>query len=283
MSEILKLGLVDSGSIPADDWNAAAERLSGVTIVEADAADAVVVAGVDAANQATAAGQHVLLLPESLGSSQDAAGLSGPQGSVIMLAASGRFLPSIREVHAVNSAGKLGPLGLLRIHRWMPGGQGVRLTTLADQLDLANWLFGAPPTEVYAVRRGESGSYSHVHLGFPGDGMALVDVASTLPDGDDYYSLSLIGGDGSIYVDDHHNMHLLYTGNQAQAIRGGEGVAGLVNLLDEFSAAVSGDQAAVPGPAEAILALRVAEAAERSIEAAAPLRLNETGDGYELC
>ena len=113
--------------------------------------------------------------------------------------------------------------------------------------------------------------------------MALVDVASTLPDGDDYYSLSLIGGDGSIYVDDHHNMHLLYTGNQAQAIRGGEGVAGLVNLLDEFSAAVSGDQAAVPGPAEAILALRVAEAAERSIEAAAPLRLNETGDGYELC
>ena len=59
--------------------------------------------------------------------------------------------------------------------------------------------------------------------------------------------------------------------------------AGLVNLLDEFSAAVSGSQAAVPGPAEAILALRVAEAAERSIEAAAPLRLNETGDGYELC
>ncbi|HAB10081.1 MAG TPA: hypothetical protein DCE47_00160, partial [Planctomycetaceae bacterium] len=110
----------------------------------------------------------------------------------------------------------------------------------------------------------------------------LVDVATTLPGGDDYYSLSLIGGDGSVYADDHHNMHLLYGGGQPEAVRGGESVSGLVNLLTEFASAVAEGRAADPGPAAAVGALRVAEAAERSIEAGAPLGLNETGDGYEL-
>ena len=279
---MLKLGLIDSGPTAAPDWQAAADRLADVTIVDADAADAVLVAGVDAANQATDVGRHVLLVPGSLGSSGEAAELAAPDGIVVMLAATGRFQPSIQEVQAANSNGSLGPLGLLRIHRWLPGGDPVGISCLADQLDLANWLFGTLPSEVYAVRRGESGGYAHVHLGFPGDGMALVDVATTLPDGDDYYSLSLIGGDGSVYADDHHNMHLLYAGGQPEAVRGGEGVSGLVNLLGEFAAAVSEGRVADPGPTAAVEALRVAEAAERSIEAGAPLRLNASGDGYEL-
>ena len=278
----MKLGLIGTGSTTADDWRAAVDRLASVTIVGADSADAVVVDGVDAANQAAAAGQHVLVHPGSLASPMDVGQLVSPEGIVVMLAATGRFQPSLQEVHAVNANGALGPLGLLRIHRWMPGGRPIEMADLADQLDLANWLFGTLPTEVYAVRRGESGDYVHVHLGFPGDGMALVDVATTLPDGEDYYSLSLIGGDGSVYADDHHNMHLLYAGGQPEAVRGGEGVAGLVNLLGEFMAAVDGGRAAVPGPADALAALQVAEAAERSIEAGEPLRLGETGDGYEL-
>ena len=279
---ILKLGLIDTGPTAADDWQAAADRLADVTIVDADAADAVLVASVDTANQASVSGRHVLLLPGSLGGSDDASRLASPDGTVVMLASAGRFQSSIQEIQVVNSAGALGPLGLLRIHRWMPGGQSVGIAALADQLDLANWLFGTLPTEVYAVRRGDLGNYVHVHLGFPGDGMALIDVATTLPGGDDYYYLSLIGGDGSVYADDHHNMHLLYAGGQPEAVRGSEGVAGLVNLLSEFAAAVSEGRAADPGPADAVAALRVAEAAERSIEAGVPLRLNETGDGYEL-
>ena len=279
---MLKLGLTDSGPAVASEWQAAVDRLADVTIVDADAADAVLVAGVDAANQVAESGRHVLLIPGTLGSSDEAAGLAAPDGTVVMLAATGRFQPSIREVQAVNSNGSLGPLGLLRIHRWLPGGDPVGIACLADQLDLANWLFGTLPSEVYAVRRGEAGGYAHVHLGFPGDGMALVDVATTLPGGDDYYSLSLIGGDGSVYADDHHNMHLLYGGGQPEAVRGGESVSGLVNLLTEFASAVAEGRAADPGPAAAVGALRVAEAAERSIEAGAPLGLNETGDGYEL-
>jgi len=282
VSGILKLGLFETGSTSADDWRAAADRLSDVAIVAADAADAVLVAGVDAANQAAAAGRHVLLQPGSLDSSANAARLVSPEGTVVMLAATGRFRPSIQEVQAVNSDGSLGPLGLLRIHCWKPGGDPVGLKSLADQLDLANWLFGCLPSEVYGVRRGVSGNYAHVHLGFPGDGMALIDVATTLPGGDDYYSLSLIGGDGSVYADDHHNMHLLYAGGQPEAVRGGEGAAGLVNLLAEFSAAVSEGRAAEPGRADAMAALKVAEAAEQSIDTGQPLRLDETGDGYEL-
>jgi predicted dehydrogenase len=278
---MLNIGLVDVGGGSPDHWHAAADRLPDVAIVATDSAEAVLVAGIDAANQAAAAGRHVLLQPGSLDSSADAARLVSPQGTVIMLAATGRFRPSIQEVQVVNSDGSLGPLGLLRIHCWGPGGERVGLTSLADQLDLANWLFGSLPGEVYAVRRGASGNYAHVHLGFPGDGMALVDVATTLPGGEDYYSLSLIGGDGSVYADDHHNMHLLYAGGQPEAVRGGEGVAGLVNLLAEFSAAVAEGRAANPGPDAVVDALRVAEAAERSIEAGVPLRLNAAGDAYE--
>ncbi len=279
---MLKLGLIDSDPAADLDWQAAADRLADVTIVDADAADAVLVAGVDAANQAAAAGHHVLLLPGSLCNADDAARLAAPDGIVVMLAATGRFRPSIQEVQAVNSAGALGPLGLLRIHRWMPAGAPVSIACLAEQLDLANWLFDTLPSEIYAVRRGESGSYALLHLGFPGDGMALIDVATTLPAGDDYYSLSLIGGDGSVYADDHHNMHLLYAGGQPEAVRGGEGVTGLVNLLGEFTTAISEGRPADPGTIATAAALRVAEAAERSIEAGAPLRLDATGDGYEL-
>ena len=279
---MLKLGLIDTGSTPADDWQAAADRLADVTIVDADEADAVLVAGVDRANQAVADGRHVLLLPGSVAESTEAARLETPETTGVMLAATGRFEPSIQEVAAVNSSGTLGPPGVLRIHRWMPGGQQVRRSDLADLLDLANWLFGTLPDDVYAVRRGESDSYIHVHLGFPGGGMTLIDVATTLPDGEDYYCLSLIGGDGSAYVDDHHNMHLLFAGGHPEAVRAGEGVAGLVGLLREFAEAVAEGRIAVPGPADLVAALTVAEAAGRSIEAGEPLRRDETGDGYEL-
>ncbi|HAB10080.1 MAG TPA: hypothetical protein DCE47_00155, partial [Planctomycetaceae bacterium] len=139
---MLKLGLTDSGPAVASEWQAAVDRLADVTIVDADAADAVLVAGVDAANQVAESGRHVLLIPGTLGSSDEAAGLAAPDDTVVMLAATGRFQPSIREVQAVNSNGSLGPLGLLRIHRWLPGGDPVGIACLADQLDLANWLFG---------------------------------------------------------------------------------------------------------------------------------------------
>ena len=42
--------------------------------------------------------------------------------------------------------------------------------------------------------------------------MALIDCAQTLPQGDGYFSLSLIGSTGAAYADSHHNRQLLYGG-----------------------------------------------------------------------
>ena len=180
---MLKLGLIDSGPTAAADWQAAADRLADVTIVDADAADAVLVAGVDAANQAATAGRHVLLVPGSLSSSAAAAGLAAPDGIVVMLAATGRFQPSIQEVAGRQFLrnGSLGPLGGTANSpldaRW-PAGREDRLTWPI----YSTWPTGCLarfPSDVYAVRRGESDSYIHVHLGFPGGGMTLIDVATT--------------------------------------------------------------------------------------------------------
>ena len=47
--------------------------------------------------------------------------------------------------------------------------------------------------------------------------MAMIDISTRLPEGDDYYSLSLVGANGSAYADDHYNMQLLYNGGPAAA------------------------------------------------------------------
>ena len=54
--------------------------------------------------------------------------------------------------------------------------------------------------------------------------MAMIDVAASLPSGGDYFSLTMIGGTGAAYADDHHNMNLLYSGGQPNAIRASQGV-----------------------------------------------------------
>ena len=143
---MLNIAVLDSGTASVGHWQDAADRLADVTIVDADAAVAELVAGVDAANQAAESGRHVLLVPGSLQSSEEAAALAAPDGTVVMLAATGRFQPSIREVQAVNSNGSLGSLGLLRIHRWLPGGDPVGITCLADQLDPVSYTHLTLPT-----------------------------------------------------------------------------------------------------------------------------------------
>jgi len=278
---VIHLALFDPGRTQAACWQQAADRRDDVQIVDEAAADAVVVADLSDATRELAGGRHVLLCPSVVTSVSEAESLAVDTGPVLMLASVDRYRPSTRQVHDCTVGGELGEPGLLRVHRWLPGGDDISTGWLAGDLDLAIWLFGALPGEVYAVKRGEPVGYVHAHLGFSGGGMALIDVATTLPDGDGYFSLSMIGGDGSAYADDHHNMHLIYGGGLPRAQRGGEGVTGLVNLLGEFVAAINESRPASPGPADAHAALLVAEAAERSIEVAAPLKLNESGDGYE--
>ena len=167
----------------------------------------------------------------------------GQADTLLMPAHSWRFLPSVQSVKRSLDDNKLGQAGLLRIHRWLPPGEGVG--ALANRIlpdaDLACWLFGSAPETVWSLQSTANPDYIQFHLGFASDGMAMIDVATSLPSGGDYFSLTMIGGTGAAYADDHHNMNLLYGGGQPNALRASQGRADLVGQLQEFVDA-SGEQ-----------------------------------------
>ena len=47
--------------------------------------------------------------------------------------------------------------------------------------------------------------------------MALIDFTNSLPDGDNYESLCLIGSKGAAYADDHRNRNLFFNGGAPEA------------------------------------------------------------------
>ncbi|MDQ3702494.1 MAG: hypothetical protein M3442_16465 [Chloroflexota bacterium] len=122
---------------------------------------------------------------------------------------------------------------------------------MARDLDVALWLMGTAPNLVYALeqvspvnldtdaRDRTSGHAMQVHLGFPGGGMALIDYAGTLPPGDGYQALSVIGSTGAAYADDHQNMQLVYSGGCPRAVGVGEGGKELLALVQAFVSGLS--------------------------------------------
>ena len=200
----------------------------------------------------------------------------------LMVAHSLRFMPSQQAVKSALTDGKLGEPGLLRMHRWTEStGQSdpddIVMGQTVDGIDLAIWLFDGMPTEVYAVSRP---SYVQVHLGFADGGMALIDDAQTLPGGDGYFSLSLIGSTGAAYADDHHNRNLLFRGGDPSAIETGQGSLHLTAQLQEFVAAIEEQREPAANGADSQAALQVAEAAVASLQSRQALRL--IGGTYEL-
>ncbi len=155
-----------------------------------------------------------------------------------------RYLPS-RQLIKEQIGGKLGAAGLVRLHRWESGAEpspALRLPgALLGDLDLACWLVGALPNQLFAL--GQEDRYVQVHLGFPGGAMALLDYTNLLPAGDGYQSLSVIAASGAAYADDHQNMHLVYGGGQPRAVRTDETARQRTAILQEFEAALISDQA----------------------------------------
>ena len=277
-------------------YPAAVARLPDVQLTEvvvdkphADDFDAVVLlAGtedaIDLALRAASLGKHVFFEAPLMRNADRVIAECQANGVRLMVGWSRRFLPSIRAVRESLDAGQLGKPGLLRIHRWVPPGDGVTAEWLMHEVDLANWLFGQPPTEVYALSRGDTagdatGGYLQVHLGFPDGGMGMIDVSTTLPDGDGYYSLSLIGTDGAAYADDHHNVHLVYGGGNATAVCSEHGVLSLVEQLREFATAIGDSREPAMDGASALRALQVTEAARSSMETGSAL--HRRGERYE--
>ncbi len=204
----------------------------------------------------------------------------------LMIAQPHRYLPSIRAVRESLDAGQLAKPGLLRIHRWVTRQSEDLGPLLLREVDLANDLFDRPPETVYAVAGdcGHSPQHPHspqilqVHLGFSDGAMALIDITNSLPEGDDYYSLSLIGADGSAYADDHHNMQLSYRGGPAVAEPTRETPLHWTEPLRQFVSAIARKQERAVGVDSALSALRVTEAVGRAIDARTAM--HRQGDRY---
>jgi predicted dehydrogenase len=292
--------LIQDIEIIADDFDALLTN-------HAAAFDAVVVHGevrdhLKHCHRAAEAGKHLLLeqligLPASDAAAIDAS--CAAAGVRLMSGQSLRFLPEIQAIRKSLAAGQLGVPGLLRMHFWEP----VTLDNFrqrspsascltADSLrswivaatDLAISLFQEVPTHVYSSARFPAVSaqgeheYRQVHLGFGGGGMALVDHASTLPPGENYFSMSLIGSKGAAYVDDHHNMQLLYRGGQPMALRGDPNDLQLLGMLQEFVAAIQENREPMSSGADAIRAIRVSESIAESSATRQVIRCDRRGE-----
>ena len=158
------------------------------------------------------AGRHVLLpaVPLSQPTVARLVQVMLRGGRVIAWLPPRRFLPRLEEMKSSCAGGQLGPLGLVRTHRWTSSGELDSM--LAEELDIIAWLFDERPERVFSS--GDAAGVQ-VHLGFSEGGMALLDVQSDLPDGTEYYSVTAIGARGAAYADDHRNSHLLLKGGRA--------------------------------------------------------------------
>ncbi len=150
-----------------------------------------------------------------------------------------RFLPNILPVHECREAGKLGDSGLLRIHHWLPGEMSMRQAAF-PQVDLVLSFFGTTAEVSHLLTRPD---YLQIHLGFPGDGMAMIDIATNRLGLEPYYSMHLIGSDGAAYADDHRNAQLQYGTEGTRAIGfAPNSVLAMQRMLDEFIAGVRAER-----------------------------------------
>jgi hypothetical protein len=182
-----------------------------------------------------------------------------------------RHRPMVESVRVALRQGQLGEPAILRIHDWrstsgrddIPAGWELR--AIRQYADLIGWLLQAVPETVWATRpvvpRGKDTSPGPVetlqfHAAGPGPAMIVCDLAHGLPAGDDYWSLSLIGGRGAAYADDHHNRHLLFGGGTARAVCTREGDWPLWRQLQALPVgAVTGGDASVASPTPGAAAL----------------------------
>jgi predicted dehydrogenase len=176
--------------------------------------------------------------------------------------------------------GTLGEPGLLRIHSWESADPAdpIQQTPCVREIDLACWLFRQSPTQVYAVASSsevlpETNDYTQVHLGFANGGMSLIDKCRSLPAGDSYFSLSMIGSTGAAYADDHRNMQLSFRGGRPSAVNTGQEIAEAVLELQEFIDAIEQDREPSITIADVKTTAQVTMAITESLESKQPVSL----------
>jgi predicted dehydrogenase len=188
-------------------------RVRGACPAALDQCDAVAIMDSAANPLATAqhsvlAGRHVLLLADLARPQAEVDWLIGamrPGGCRLAIVNLDRYAPALRSIKNQIDAGKLGTVGLVRIHFWEPLGAGRSLLPI---IDLTTWFVDEMPDMVFAI--GDDPDYAQVHLGFPGGAMALLFGAKFMgePPVESYFSATVIGSHGAAYADDHHNVQL---------------------------------------------------------------------------
>jgi predicted dehydrogenase len=255
-----------------------AARLKGAVLAPLEEADAVIAeswpAGMETARAALLAGQHVLLPAGACDSVEmlDRLAAAADRGRVRLAVANPeRYIPSRRLVKGQLDSGKLGDVGLVRIHRWetSPGQfddpAKLPLGWPLD-LDLALWLAGMRPTTVFAIGRADATDFVQIHLGFAGGAMALIDYTPRLPEGESYRSLSVIGSQGSASADDLHNLQLLNRGYVAGTIRTDEiRQLTVIRLVQEFVDCLASGHDLVESVKSWRTSLEVASAVRKSL------------------
>jgi predicted dehydrogenase len=242
--------------------------------------------------KAAEAGKHTMVVPPlglSAAEAEEAIAVCSASGARLMVANPARHMPRERLIKQTLDDGRLGAPGLLRVHRWAAAGEcgadGLTIADLVNEIDLSHWLFGSAAATVYAVGRRLGGpdsdrpDFVQLHLGFPDGGMALIDYAATLPPGDGYTSVSMVGSTGGVHGDDARNVNLVYGGGAPSAIAPGYGDGHVLALLQEFVDSISEGREPDNGGSDALAAIQVAEAARESMASGRAASL--TGGRYE--
>jgi len=257
----------------------------------ADEFDAVIIHGSVAsrakqARQAASTGKNVLLAGppainrDELQSVSEACRAADVR---LMIASALRCRPSIAALKAALDSGKLGLPGLLRCHAWYPqtaGEDDFSWMSAMRLLELAVWIFGKSPTELFATTNQFSHDaawpdYIQLHLGFPDHGMALLSSATTLPGTAAYETVSLIGSTGAAYADDHAQQQLLLRSQSTAAVQSGERIPTLVAQLREFQHRVT-ERRDPPGEIKlSFAAFDLLAAARQSLAEKQPIRLGK--------
>lgn len=178
-----------------------------------------------------------------------------------MPAHTARFQPSIHQVQQALATGKLGEPGLLRIHCW--NATADRPDSAARELDLALWIFGGSPNQLFATERP---GYLQIHLGFDNGGMALIDLDAANPGETEYYSLSMIGSTGAAYADDHHNLQLFIGKHSTQTLLTSQADAALAATIHSFVTAVQEGRTFLTGWRDTLAAQQAVRQARTSAE-----------------
>ena len=257
--------------------------------------DALVISGeltgsAEVTQNALAAGKPVLLEtpPQEATTLATLDAVAADSQVSLMVGGSLRYAPALSTVQQSVASGQIGVPGLLRAHRWVPAADitveaALENGLLLDEVDLALWLFGQIPNHVLtssSIAPGTDRGCVQIHLGFPDNGMALLDWGA-LVQGAGYFSLSLIGSQGAAYADDHHNTQLLFQGGAPAGLNTAGGTCGRLGQLREFIAAIAEERTPGSTISDACAAAQVHQAACDSLNTGQAFRW--TGDAYQSC